>query len=94
MIIVSGKLYVHSGTRDAFLKSCLGAIKQARETDGCHDFVVAADPLELDRVNVYEEWNSGQAFLAFRGEGMEDELSSLIQQVAINQHEVTSSRPA
>jgi len=33
------------------------------------DFVVSADPLEPDRVNVYEQWESDAELEAFRGEG-------------------------
>lgn len=52
MIIVSGKLYIASGQREAFLKSSYKAMVQARLAPGSQDFVVAADPIEPDRVNV------------------------------------------
>jgi uncharacterized protein YndB with AHSA1/START domain len=34
------------------------AVVEARRAAGCRDFVVAADPIEPDRVNVYEEWGA------------------------------------
>jgi hypothetical protein len=36
----------------------LESVAQARRAAGCLDFVVAADPLEPDRVNVYGRWDS------------------------------------
>jgi len=39
-------------------------IEAGRRTAGCRDFMVAADPLEDDRVNVYEEWQSEETMLA------------------------------
>jgi len=55
MLIVSGRIYVRPGARQAFLASSRAAVAQAWGARGCRDFVVAADPIEIDRVNVYEE---------------------------------------
>jgi quinol monooxygenase YgiN len=94
MIIVSGRLYVRPGTRPDFLTSSLEAVAQARGSLGCRDFVVAADPIEPDRVNVYEEWESEEALLTFRGDGPDDALSSSIVKANITQHVVSSSERA
>src|SRR5207247_1713674 len=55
--------------REAFLASSRGAVIEARRAAGCRDFVVAADPIDPDRVNVYEEWDSDTQLEAFRGAG-------------------------
>ena len=94
MIIVSGKLYVRLGKRENFLTRSAAAVLQARRTNGCLDFIVAADPVELDRVNVYEEWESEDALLRFRGDGPGDELSSNIVRAKVARHIVASSGPA
>ena len=94
MIIVSGRIDVRPGTRQDFLARSAAALVQARRTDGCLDFVVAADPVELDRVNVYEEWESEDALLRFRGDGPGDELSSNIVRAKVARHIVASSGPA
>lgn len=78
MIIVSGRFHLRPGTRDEFLTLCVKAMTEARRTAGCRDFVVAADPLELDRVNIYEEWESKEALTDFRGSRLGVELSSSI----------------
>ena len=94
MIIVSGKVYVRSGTRQRFLESSLEAVKQAREMPGCRDFVVAADPIEADRVNVYEEWDSEEKLLTFRDSGPDENLTSAILQAEVSKHVISSSSPA
>jgi quinol monooxygenase YgiN len=78
MIIVAGHLRVAAANRDKFLALSANAVRLARATNGCHDFVVAADPLDPDRVNVYERWNDRADLLAFRGEGPDDELGRFI----------------
>jgi quinol monooxygenase YgiN len=94
MIIVSGKIYVRLSARQDFLQSSAEAVALARRARGCRDFVVAADPIEPDRVNVYEEWESEEALLAFRGEGPEQDLSSSIVRAEVSRHIVSSTGPA
>ncbi len=94
MIIVSGKIYVRPGSRQDFLTRSGAAVAQARRTDGCLDFVVAADPIESDRVNVYEQWDSEEALLRFRGEGPSEDLSSSIVRASVARHVVASTGPA
>jgi len=61
MLIVSGKIIVSPGARDDFLAMSRDAIETARRTAGCRDFIVAAAPIEPDRINIYEEWESADA---------------------------------
>ena len=89
MIIVSGRIHVRPGTRDEFLKLSTEAISQARSTAGCRDFVVAADPIEPDRVNVYEEWESEEVLQRFRGEGPGEDLSSMILTAEVTERTVS-----
>jgi quinol monooxygenase YgiN len=94
MLIVSGRLYVRPERRDAFLAASSEAVKLARGTAGCLDFVVAGDPIELDRVNVYEQWESEAALAAFRGEGPSLDLTSEILRADVQRHHVSASGPA
>lgn len=94
MIIVSGRIYVRAGSRDDFLASSSEAMVKARGAPGCRDFIVAADPLEPQRVNVYEEWDSEDQLLAFRGSGPDESLKSLIEGADVSRHEIASSGPA
>ena len=90
MIIVSGKIYVRPGTRETFVAQSSEAVELARRTEGCRDVVVAADPHESGRVNVYEEWDSREALLKFRGEGPGDDLSASIVRADVTEYEVVT----
>ncbi len=94
MIIVSGRIYVRPGARENFLTRSAAAVVQAQRTNGCLDFVVAADPVESNRVNVYEEWESEEALLRFRGDGPGEDLSSSIVRAKVARHLVASTGPA
>lgn len=93
MLIVSGRIYIAKGQREAFLAISNESIIEARRTLGCRDFVVAADPVEPDRVNIYEEWDSADSLEAFRGEGPGDRIGKLIERADVRRHVVASSGP-
>lgn len=88
MIIVSGKLIIAEGQRQEFLASSYKAVRQARSTTGCRDFVVAADPLEENRVNVYEEWETESQLEQFRADGPDEDLSNMIISFSVKQREI------
>ena len=94
MIIVSGRIYTKPGKRDAFLEGSHDAIVAARRAEGCRDFAVSPDRIEPDRVNIYEEWQSEKAMLAFRGDGPSDDLSALIARAEVRRHSIRKSGPA
>jgi quinol monooxygenase YgiN len=58
MLIVAGTGHVDPDHRDALLRDLAPSLRQVRSTPGCLDYVVAADPIEPDRVNIYERWES------------------------------------
>lgn len=86
MIIVSGRIYVEADNRDLFINRSLEAMKAARQRKGCKDFVIAADPIEKNRVNIYEEWESEEELAEFRGSGPDSDISSLIVSTEVSQH--------
>lgn len=82
-VVVVGHLRVAEVDRDAYVADCLEVVRQARAAPGCLDFVVAADPLERDRVAVAERWASRADLDAFRGSGPPDELGARIRDVRV-----------
>ncbi|MGH3381988.1 MAG: putative quinol monooxygenase [Actinoallomurus sp.] len=88
MIIVAGHLRVATADRDRFLARSREAMRLARTTPGCHDFVVAADPLDAERINIYERWTNRAVLHAFRGDGPNDELNTLIVSADVDEFEV------
>ncbi len=93
MIIVSGPIHVDPDQRAGYLADCQTLMEQARQSPGCLDFHLSADPLEPGRINVYEQWDTGADVEAFRGSGPSGEQSATIRSAAVVQHEVASSQP-
>ncbi|MEV4423266.1 antibiotic biosynthesis monooxygenase family protein [Patulibacter sp. NPDC049589] len=94
MLIVSGHLRIAPGRRDAFAAASLEAVVLAREAPGCLDFVVSADPLDPDRINVFERWSSTDELLAFRGDGPDDGMWADIVGADVHRYEIASVGPA
>ncbi|GJM43439.1 MAG: hypothetical protein DHS20C21_02810 [Gemmatimonadota bacterium] len=90
MIIVAGTIRCRPGTRDEFVQGSLEAVEAARAHPECLDFAVSGDPVEPDRVNIFEMWTSLAALTAFREEGPAEDLSSRILEAAVRQYEVAS----
>lgn len=88
MIVVAGWLQVNPATRDEYLSGCRAVIAAARDTPGCIEFHVSADALEVDRVNVFELWDSQEALDQFRGAGPDDEQAAMIVAADIRQYQV------
>ena len=88
MIVVAGSIIITSGRRMEFLAASRSAMIQARSALGCKDFVVAADPIEEDRVNIYEAWESEEHLNAFRGSGPDESMNDLIVSADVYQKEV------
>lgn len=76
MIIVAGHLRVAATERNAYLEAVGGVTSQARRAPCCLDFVQSADPIDPERINVYERWESDEALMSFRTSGGEDEPQS------------------
>ncbi|MGH8978938.1 MAG: putative quinol monooxygenase [Acidimicrobiia bacterium] len=91
MIIVSGMLHLDESDRDAYLAGCREVIVAARQAPGCVDFHLTADPIEPDRINIYEEWETAAAVEAFRGSGPSSEQAAAIRDARVFQHVIESS---
>jgi quinol monooxygenase YgiN len=92
MVIVSGHLRVDPAERDAYLAGCREVIVAARAAEGCLDFHLSPDPLEPDRINIYEQWASVAAVEAFRGAGPSGDQQATIRDAAVFQHEIADTQ--
>ena len=90
MIIVAGKLYVAADVRAAYLAQSLEIIELARAAPGCLDFHLSPDPLEEDRMNVFEAWESLAALEAFRGSGPSGEQQAAILDADVKRYGISS----
>lgn len=89
-IIVAGSLKLKPGTRDEFIEKSLDAISQARELDACEDFSVSPDPLDENRVNVFEKWSSRTSLAEFRNSGPDSDSFSLVESFNVNEYEIST----
>ena len=94
MLIVSGSLRITPDRRDAFVAASRTVVAAARDAPGCLDFVIAADPLDPDRVNVFERWASEAELLAFRGDGPSGEETADVVSGHVERYEISAVGPA
>jgi Antibiotic biosynthesis monooxygenase len=66
MLIIAGKVYVDPQERDKWVEAHYDVIKRARAAPGCLDLYVSADPVEADRVNIFELWESEERLAGWR----------------------------
>lgn len=87
-VIVAGHLRLAPDERAAYLAACRPVIEAARAAPGCRDFHLSADPLEPDRINVVEVWESAEAVDVFRGTGPDGGQAVQIRGAEVHQYEV------
>ena len=72
MIIIAGSLRVARDDRSRYLTTVAEVALLARQSEGCLDFVQAADPLDPERINIFERWESDEDLERFRTSGDPD----------------------
>lgn len=91
MIIVAGYLRVRPDERESYLLGCTEVVRAARGASGCIDFHLSADPIEPDRINIFEQWETAAAVEAFRGSGPSDEQQVAVLDASVSQYQITGS---
>ncbi|MEE6295344.1 putative quinol monooxygenase [Georgenia wangjunii] len=92
MVIVAGHLTVDPEGREAYLAGCVDVARQARGSDGCLDFHLAADHVDVSRINIFEQWVSQAAAEAFRGSGPNEDQGSAIRFASVAEYDVSAVR--
>jgi quinol monooxygenase YgiN len=102
MVIVQGTFRINPSDRDAFLAQSIEQMEISRAEQGCLQYVLAADPLEADRVILSERWETSadlgahaQALTERRAAAASAGESSGVQPTSreITVFEVASSQP-
>lgn len=93
MIIISGKIYVDEGKRDEYVAQFSDLMVRARKHPSCLDLVIAADPLEADRINNYEAWESEEALEKWRTVAEAPNLPFDKERSDVQKHKVSESGP-
>jgi quinol monooxygenase YgiN len=89
-VIVAGWLRVDPSARRRYLDEHRAAIEAARAAPGCLDFHLTPDPIEDDRINVFEHWESAAAVERFRGSGPDDNDQQAILEAHVDQFDIAA----
>jgi quinol monooxygenase YgiN len=92
MLIVAGHLILDPEDRDSHVVTSASAVRLARQAPGCLDFAVSADPVDPNRVNVFERWAGPEDLAAFRATSGDPDVEpvdfSRIRRFEIEQYSV------
>lgn len=88
MIIVAGKLTLKPGKRDEFVDKAIDSISLARDLDDCEDFSVSLDPVDENRVNIFEKWKSRKSLEEFLNSGPDNHSFSLVESFDVYEYEI------
>ncbi len=91
MIIIAGWLQVDRADRDRYVADCVTVVRQARTSPGCLDFAITADPIEPDRVHVYERWESDEQLERFRGSGPDTDQTAHILNAHVRRYRISAT---
>jgi quinol monooxygenase YgiN len=58
IVIVQGVFTVDPEERDRFVEASIEGMSSSRQEEGCLEYVMAADPLDAERVVLSERWES------------------------------------
>jgi len=89
-IIVAGKLKLKPGSRHEFIEKSCDAIRQARALAACEDFSVSPDPIDENRVNIFEKWLARAPLELFRNTGPDNDAFALVESFEINEYEINT----
>lgn len=66
MVIIAGHATVDRADRDRYVTAHQDLVSRARQAPGSLDVAITADPLDPERVNVFERWESREHLDAWR----------------------------
>jgi quinol monooxygenase YgiN len=92
VVIVCGRFELEPDQRDAFLAERLELMRSSRAEAGCLEYTFAADPLESDRVVLFERWES-QAALDAHLAGVSAKTTVTPRSTSIMLYDVVGERP-
>ena len=90
MIIVAGSLRLEAEDRDRYLAAVADVARQARTAKGCLDFVQAADPIDAERINIFERWESDADLERFRTSGSPGSDTPPLRDADVHKYRIAS----
>ena len=93
MLIIAGKVYVAAEQRDEYVTSFKEFVRRTRHEPGLLDFVIAADNIEDNRVNIFELWESKEQMDEFRARAETPANTIEMLDEDVKKYEISSSGP-
>jgi quinol monooxygenase YgiN len=90
-VIVAGWCTVDPNKRDEAVEHFKDMVLRARRAPGCLDFAMTADPVDSNRVNLFELWQSEEALNAWRAVCGRPKKRTPLLQVKVQKHVIQRS---
>ena len=64
MIIIAGSISINPERVDTILEGIVPLMQATSSEEGCIDYVLSADPVEIGKIRIFEKWASEEALAA------------------------------
>jgi quinol monooxygenase YgiN len=92
-VIVAGWATVDSKRRDEVVESFKALILRARRAPGCLNFAMTADPVDSNRINLFELWQSERDLTAWRATCRHPKKITPLLRIEVQKHIIERSGP-
>src|SRR5688500_16259196 len=92
-VIVAGWYTVDSKKGDEVVASIKDMVIRARSAPGCLDFAITADPVDSDRINIFEFWESEKNLNSWRTISRPPKKIPPIGRMEVQKHVIQQSGP-
>ncbi len=90
-VIVAGWYTVDPGKRDEMVEKFKDMMLRARSTPGCLDMAITADPVDSNRINMFEFWRSEKDLNSWRAVSNAPKKIPRILRVEVQKHTIQKS---
>jgi quinol monooxygenase YgiN len=92
-VIVAGWITVDPGKRGEVVESFKDMVLRARSAPGCLDFAMTADPVDSDRINMFEFWQSEKDLNSWRTVCKPPKKIARMLRMEVQKHVIQQSGP-
>lgn len=93
MVIIAGKVSVAADQAKNYVTEFTDFLRRTREEKGCLDVIIALDPIEAGRINVFELWESQELMDEFRARAEPPETGIEILTDDVMKYEISAVGP-
>lgn len=90
-VIVAGWYTVDPSKRDEVVERFKDMVLRARSTPGCLDMAITADPVDSNRINIFEFWRSEKELNSWRVGSKPPKMNARMLRVEVQKHTIQQS---